>query len=173
MIHTRRFVRAAVVVIGLAIAAAVGLVQPATAAAVELRDPSPYCRPVVDLPSALAPYYIGGNEYGFQVRGTVHLNCNGPVYYANIVAIFHARTSPYLTTDGISQGVGVVCSGSCTASMLHTRSSLSCDIVYDYYDHVQIVGSWKRYSTSASVSVSLEGVEVHGSSYNPSVCPRD
>jgi hypothetical protein len=131
-------------------------------------DPSPYCRPHADAPYATG-YYANGikGKYDLYTRGDVGVSCNGSAYKVYIVAVFHAHTSPALSSDGISSGSSASCSGSCDAHVNHSRIGLSCNTPYAYEDYVQITGYWQRYSTSAKVNISLDGPVTKGSSYFP------
>lgn len=140
----------------------------ATASTVQPNDPSPYCRPLVGTPygvSGPTPYTTG--TYKFTAGGEVHMVCNGPIYAGEIYAVWHASTDPNAIGDGIHTSAGHSCKGSCSLYYSHTRVDLDCDLVYDYSDHLQITGWWRKTSANGKETISMEGSTRHGTSYHP------
>ncbi len=166
-VHGRlRRVGALVVVV---LAALFGLAAPAVASTTQPFDPSPYCRPVVDLPYTSGPVADGIGFYQFTATVIVHLNCNGSVYNESITAILHYQTKEDGVTyeDNAASGASHSCSGSCTASAQHVRVKLHCGEVYNYNDYGQITGFWQKTSTSSRTNISVTGAHTIGSSFEP------
>ncbi|MFF2143592.1 hypothetical protein [Kitasatospora sp. NPDC058190] len=148
------------------------LLNPTLAAAAQgedSRDPSPYCRPVVNKPLPTSPKSFGNDTWGFTASVQASLSCNGPIYAGSITAVLHYSTSPAAigaAASGAQAGSGTSCGGgSCTDTAYYSRT-LECHRVYEFDDHGQVTGFWQRTSSSPRETISILGEHSTGNAYN-------
>lgn len=156
--------------IALALAAIVLFTGKPAAAAVQPDDPGAYCRIAANVPTASGYSADGVGYYSVTFTAHAYITCNGQAYTSTLNAQLNWTLieDGVATTSGIAQGSSHTCTGSCDAYAYYTHVRLHCGEYYEYRNTTTGRGSYKRYSTSTSVTLGpVTSATGTGSSHMP------